>query len=99
MNQVIDSKLDILQVLQQCSQQILGSSHFDGIKEDFKFNEECLQDVVRLPGASNVTYKITFKIENKLHSVVYRKFKNKLVDFRIENLIFEELSRTGLGPY
>lgn len=52
-----------------------------------------------IAGASNLTYKVEIMWKEQVFAVVVKKFVNKLVDFRIENLIFKELSDCGDGPY
>lgn len=96
-----DSVEDIAAILNVHADSIIRTNLFsdEDSKADFEFTLETISNVTKMPGASNVTYKVDFKINGNSYSIIYRKFTNKLVDFRIENLIFETLSDSKEGPY
>ena len=87
-------------VLEKHKENITTSKIFNGIFDDeFFFTTETVTSIIRLPSASNIIYKVTFQYKESQHYLVYRKTVNKLVDFAIENLIFQQLSESGDGPY
>ncbi|CAI2373391.1 unnamed protein product [Moneuplotes crassus] len=96
-----DSVEDIAAILNLHTDSIIFTNFFseEDSKADFEFTPDTISNVTKMPGASNVTYKVDFKVNGNSHSIIYRKFTNKLVDFRIENLIFQTLSDNKEGPY
>lgn len=100
MNEIKDSIESIIEVLQKHRDSIVSSRIFSGLLDDeFNFTKDTVTNITRLPSASNIIYRVDFKYMETVNSIVFRKSVNKLVDFKIENIIFQQLSDDGDGPF
>jgi len=100
MNKICDSIESITELLEKHKQLIVSSKCYENqLDEDFSFTSESVQNLTRLPSASNYIYKVDFVYKFKSHSIIFRKFTNKLVNFQIENAISQKLSDNGDGPF
>jgi Choline/ethanolamine kinase len=55
--------------------------------------------LTRLSGLSNACYRVQHKVGDiQPHSLLYRCFECPIVDWNMENEIFESLSEQDLGP-
>ena len=91
---------ECVQILNNHRLEVIESKIFkDLLPTEYDFTTDTVKDCTKLAGASNETYKVDFLYQENEFSVIIKKFVNKLVDFRIEHLIFQELSDSLEGPY